>query len=180
MTTSEKLYTLEEFMVLAAKEAERRMELVEGRLIEMSPTGGKHGLICSILNFYLLSFIKPRNLGWTFSEGTAFEIAPETMLCPDVSFVSSTRLPEVGNGPIRLAPDLAIEVLSPHDSLETTRGKAKRWLGAGSRLVWIVKPRRQEVEVFRPGKEPVTLTREDLVDGAEILPGFVLEINEIF
>jgi Uma2 family endonuclease len=78
------------------------------------------------------------------------------------------------------APDLAVEVRSPHDSLRELSEKAGEYLSHGSRLVWIIDPRRREVTVFRPGHEPVTLARTDTLSGADVVSGFELPIARLF
>jgi Uma2 family endonuclease len=75
---------------------------------------------------------------------------------------------------------LAVEVRSPHNSVRELTEKAREYLSFGSRLVWIIDPRQQQVMVFRPGREPVTLSRGDILSGADVVPGFELPVARLF
>ena len=78
------------------------------------------------------------------------------------------------------APDLAVEVVSPGDTYREVDEKAKVWLSAGTRLVWVVNPLLRTVSVYRPGKAVVTLTEAEQLAGEELLPGFHCRIGDIF
>jgi len=75
---------------------------------------------------------------------------------------------------------LAVEVLSPLDSASDVLGKIDAWLEAGTRLVWVVDPKKKTVTVFAPKRQPMILKEKDVVDGEDLLPGFRLEVGEIF
>ena len=79
-----------------------------------------------------------------------------------------------------LAPDLAVEVLSPSDRIADALAKIAMYLDAGVRLVWLVDPASQTVTIFRPDAIPTKLDADDTLDGDEVLPGFTLPIAEIF
>ena len=117
---------------------------------------------------------------------SVYELArqPDTVRGPDVAFLSATRERElalVRERPfIAGAPDLAIEVLSTHDRAGEVFGKVSDYLAAGCRVVWVVDPVREEVTVFRSPFSPRVLSREELLDGEELLPGFSVRVAEIF
>src|ERR1044071_9176560 len=94
-----------------------RFELVRGELKVMSLTKPLHGIICSRLNFKLAGFVEEHDLGEAFGAETGFHVerAPDSVLGPDVAFVSRERLAAVENFEkhFPFAPDLAVEVLSP-------------------------------------------------------------------
>ena len=78
------------------------------------------------------------------------------------------------------APDLAVEVISPSDRTREVLGKVSDYLAAGSRIVWVVNPVREEVSVFRSPFAPRVLAGTDLLDGEDVLPGFFVSVAEIF
>jgi Uma2 family endonuclease len=107
---------------------------------------------------------------------------PDTVRGPDVAFVSSDRDHELAKERpfIPGAPDLAIEVLSTQDRPREVLGKISDYLTAGSRLVWVVDPAREEVSVFRSPFSPRVLAGHDTLDGEDVLPGFCVSLREIF
>jgi Uma2 family endonuclease len=160
-------------------------ELVEGRLVRMSPTGGKHGLVVMTLLATVHGFVEEQRLGEVFPAETGFWISPEgrpdTVLAPDLAFVREAREADAETeGYPRLAPDLVAEVASPSQGRAEMRAKAQRWLDAGVRLVWIVRTQSRTVEVCRPGVPVHTLTAEDELSGEDVLPGFAYPIARLF
>src|SRR4051812_40371658 len=117
MTTEarlEKLYTIEEFMMLP--DNGKHYELVEGRLEEMSPAGRKQGKIAAKLTILLGAYILEHKLGEIYVAEAAFVLAPGTVRCPDVAFLKAANLLGLNeDGAIPIRPDLAVEVKSPTD-----------------------------------------------------------------
>lgn len=106
----------------------------------------------------------------------------ETVRVPDVAFVRAERMPQ-GEARWhfpRLAPDLAVEVLSPTDRGRDVRAKVAMYQEAGVPLIWLVDPEAQTVTALALGKEPVTLTGADALDGGDVLPDLRIEVAEIF
>lgn len=169
-------------------------ELVDGRLVRMPASGFEASNIALDLAGELRAFVKPRGLGRvTGSDGTYNLTQPgdsgETGLVPDVAFVAADRLPPRGSPAytkaLPLAPDLVAEVVSPSQFRPEMKEKAERYVKAGVRLVWIVWPKRQEIDVWRPDDAGVaqlvaTLKRGDALDGLDVLPGFVYPLAELF
>jgi Uma2 family endonuclease len=161
-----------------------RYELVKGELITMSPSGSEHGVVVVNMTVLLAQHVKAKNLGIVFGAETGFKIAenPDTVLAPDVAFISRERIPESGI-PKKYwpgAPDLAVEVLSPGDTAREVEKKVGQWLGAGARLVWTVNPTRKSVTVHRASKDAYTFSEMDELDGEDIVPGFRYRVSEIF
>jgi Uma2 family endonuclease len=158
-------------------------ELVEGRLVQMPPPKPRHGKIAFMIGFILGQWVLPRTLGTLFAAETGFLIKrqPDTVLAADVAFVAAERgqgLDDTGYYPF--APDLAVEVASPGQTPKAMAMKARQWLSNGARLVWVVFPEAQQVEVWRPGSATRTLAVTDTLDGADVLPGFTCQISEFF
>ena len=182
MSTTTQIMTADELLKLPR--GRFRYELVEGELITMSPAGSEHGAIVVNLTVLIASHVRANNLGIVFGAETGFKIAenPDTVLAPDVAFISRERIPENGI-PKKYwpgAPDLAIEVLPPGDAAREVEVKVGRWLAAGTHLVWTVNPKRRSVTVHRSPKDSDTLSETDELDGEEIVPGFRCPVSEIF
>ncbi len=165
---------------------DHRYELVEGRLVRMSPTGGSHGRRSSDLNGALWTYATSHGVGVVLGAETGFNLTRagerrETVLAPDVAFVRAEHAPltETDDFP-RVAPDLAVEVASPSDTRKRMAEKARRWLDRDVRLVWVVWPRRREVDVWQPGAAaPRILTVVDTLDGGAVLPGFSIIVAQV-
>lgn len=165
-------------------------ELIDGRLVRMAPTGGGHGETSSDLNAALRAYVKAHALGTVLAAETGFLVsrpgAPETVLAPDVAFVRADRVPARGSpeykGFWHLAPDLVVEVVSPGQYRPEMAEKARKWLEAGTRLVWIVWPDAQQVDVWRTGADAPTATlgAGDMLDGLDVVPGFSYSVGSIF
>lgn len=168
----------------------RGYELVAGRLVKMTPAGLDHGDIASELNNVLRAFVKQHRLGKVFAAETGFLLSnpgePDTVLAPDVSFVRAERMPPKGSlerrGFGHMAPDLVVEVASPNQYRPELASKARLWLAAGVRLVWIVWPDSQQIDVWQPGRDPYvrTLRVRDTLDGGDVLPGFAYRVAALF
>jgi Uma2 family endonuclease len=161
-----------------------RYELVKGELVKMSPTGGKHGILAIRLGAALVQHIEANNLGEAFGAETGFILAtnPDTVRAPDVAFVSRERIPP-GDFPEKFwpsAPDLAVEVVSPSDTLYEVEEKIEEYLEAGVKLVWIVNRKKRTVTIYQSNVEPQTLTEADTLDGRDVVPGFQYSLARFF
>lgn len=162
-----------------------RYELVDGRLVRMSPTGGTHGLVVMALLRAVDEFVQERNLGLVLPAETGFWISPEgtpdTVLAPDLAFVRTSRETDARTEKFpRLAPDLIAEVASPSQGRAELGAKARRWSDSGVRLVWIVFPDDRTVEVWRNGALHRVLGAGEALSGEDVLPGFVTPLSELF
>ena len=161
-------------------------ELVEGQLVRMLPSGGGASSLALRLGGRIEAFVEQHNLGAVTGADGEFDLGHGTALAPDVAFVRAERVPPP-TSPIYekawpLAPDLAVEVASPNQYRPAMARKAQRYLNAGTRLVWVVWPKRKEVDVWRPGdsKPSATLSVGDVLDGLDILPGFTYPLERLF
>jgi Uma2 family endonuclease len=160
----------------------RLCELVDGTLVE-KPMGLKESLIAGALISFLRAFVVPRNLGLVSGEAGMMRLFAGLVRIPDVAFISWSRVPggKVPTEPVpQLAPDLAVEVLSPSNTPQEMERKRREYFGAGVRRVWIIDIDVRTVDVYTAPEGPVTISESQTLDGGEVLPGFVLPLRELF
>lgn len=173
------LLTVEDFVRLpeSVDGQDVRYELVEGKLITMSPGMLPHNRIRDRILVLLLNFVESRKLGTVVSE-QAFQLSEGTIRVPDVAFVRSGR-PLATDRPIEGAPDLAVEVVSPSNTPREIDQRISDYFAAGCRRVWVVYP--EDREEYIHGLAGVTRRRDDdPLEDAELLPGFSVEVSELF
>lgn len=172
-------------------DAEARYELVKGELWTMSPTGARHGVIALRLGRLIGNFVAENQLGEVFGAETGFILhrsvsGEDTVLAPDVGFVSHERLPDSAQieGFVPAAPDLAVEVFSPSQSHTQLMRKVMLYLRYGTRHVWLVDPGYETVSVYAAQSSGTMLTqvyeRDGIISGEEVLPGFTIPVAEVF
>lgn len=176
------LMSAEEF--LAHPSFDGKAELVRGELRVNPPPGAPHSAAASNLMVLLAIHVKPRQLGMVFADGAGYELLclPRTVRVPDVSFVQAGRLPQAGLGPglMKLAPDLAVEVLSPSDTESQFEERLEDYLVSGTQLVWVVDPMRRTVMVVSPDAPVRWLREDDMLNGGAVIVGFTCAVAEIF
>jgi Uma2 family endonuclease len=175
--------------LLTAEDVERislpgkQVELVRGRLVVREPPGTHHGAIAANLAYHLSDFVRRQRAGIVLAQDTGFKIGsnPDTVRAPDVAFVHKDRVDYIRRrGYAPLAPDLLAEILSPDDRPAEVLGKVAEWLGAGTKLVWVLDPERREVRVYRHDGTVAVLQSNDSLDGEDVLPGFRCPLTEVF
>ena len=176
------LMTPDEFLVCPLPDG--KAELVRGELRVMPPAGGPHGRAGTNLIVLLGAYLRGRNLGSVFGDGVGYQLLalPRTVRVPDVSYVRAHRLPTEGIGPglLKLAPDLAVEVLSPSESASELEEKLDDYRACGTPLIWVVDPVRRTVMLIA-SDAPVRWLREgDTLDGGPVVPGFTCGVAELF
>jgi Uma2 family endonuclease len=175
------LRTMSADELLAMPEDGIRRELVEGELREMSPAGGDHGEVGMRLTWRLAQHVESGGLGVSYTSDTGFRLArdPDTVRCPDVSFVSQARYVPT-KGVVEGAPDLAVEIVSPTDRYDEVLDKVHDYLNAGTRMVVVVHPPKRTVTVYRPRGEISVLTENDVLEGGDVVPGWSVPLHLIF
>lgn len=121
--------------------------------------------------------------GWAFGDGVGYRCFAEDqerVRRPDASFIRAERLAEVPEGFLVLAPDLAVEVVSPNDLYYEVEAKVAEYLDAGVQMVWLINPVGRNVRVFMPGKNTVELSAADRLTGGGVIPGFECPVSEFF
>ena len=158
-------------------------ELLEGELRQMPPTSGEHSRVELYIAFWLMHFVYSHRLGKVYGSDAGFRLkrSPDTVLCPDTSYVRAERVPQDDrSGIMELAPDLAVEVVSPSNTINEMDDKVAAYLEAGTSLVWVVRPRRRQVTVYTPDSPIRIFSENDVLDGGDVLPGFSLPFIDFF
>lgn len=175
-----KVWTDEEFMALP--DDGNKYELVNGELV-VGNSGAKHGYITSTLMIVLGGYVRSQKLGVMLDSSTAFNMKAGNKRSPDISFVSKDRLQglqELPNGFLQGAPDLAVEVLSPNNTVEEIHNKIVEYFENSAKLVWVVNPQEKYVLVYRSTEPNRLLKSGDDLDGEDVVPGFTFPVAELF
>ena len=182
MTTPEtKLLTAEDLLHLYSQDV--RGELVRGIFCKTPAGGMEKGVLSANFGVLLGKFIRPARLGrLTAGAGFWLERDPDTVRKASVAFMSTERLPLDARVPgyAEMAPDLVVEILSLGDTVRDLYDKARMWLTHGVTLVWVVYPESRTIEVHQSNDPVITLTENDTLDGAPVLPGFTLPVRDVF
>ncbi|HLY24733.1 MAG TPA: Uma2 family endonuclease [Aggregatilineales bacterium] len=172
--------SVEEFEKIAAlpENADRALEYIGGEIVEVvsNSLSSQIGInIGAEIRFYL----KANDIGYLTGEQGGYRVSGEDYM-PDVGFISKARHPKRPRETwVPIAPDLAVEVVSPTDRPKDIGDKIANYLAAGT-VAWYFYPEAQEVKVYQPGKPVKTLTINDTLDGGKVLPGFKVALKDIF
>jgi Uma2 family endonuclease len=161
---------------------DRICELIDGTLVE-KPMASFESLLALVLAHFLHLYLDEHDLGVLLGESGFMRLFPGQVRAPDVSFISWKRMPnqEFPRDAITpLAPDLAVEILSPSNTEAEMRRKLRDYFRAGSKLVWLVDPEGRTVRVYTSPRRSVQFTEEDTLTGGKVLPGFSLSIRAWF
>jgi Uma2 family endonuclease len=184
MIVQERFYTANDLLMLP--EDGNRYELVRGELVAMNPPNHNHALLSGRLFTRLSVYAEDKQLGYvTGSDGgyllhTDPETGKETVRVPDVAFYSKDRKPIDGRQIYVGAPDLAVEVISPSETYISIGEKLKDYVTNGVQVVWLVYPEAKCVEIHKPNVEAVTLDTDAMLENADLLPGFTLNLHNLF
>jgi Uma2 family endonuclease len=161
----------------------RLYELVDGKLVEKQMSDFAQ-LVANLLNDELALWAKHTGSGRSFVEATyrCFPHAPAMVRRPDVSFIAHSRLAayQWGQGHLTIAPDLAVEVVSPNDEVLELDRKINDYFRAGVRRVWVINPEQQTLRVHRAPGDLSELIGDADVSDDQLLPGFRCPLPGLF
>lgn len=181
MATVAKLMTAEEFWLLP--ETEMRQSLVRGEVEETMPPGARHGIVAITFATFLRQWAQEQAAGVIGAE-SGFVLArdPDIVRGPDVYFVRAERIPADGLPEAfwHLAPDLAIEVVSPSESAQEVQEKVEDFLAAGTALVWVAYPKNRLVVAHTADNLARTYRADDTLTAPDVLPGFSCPVAALF
>jgi Uma2 family endonuclease len=161
-----------------------RYELIDGQLVERK-VGAKSSLAATNLLGLVWHFVRSNNLGLVFQADCGYQIfaeEPGRVRFADGSFLRRGKMPEdrVPQGHCRVAPDVVIEAVSPNDTAYEVEDKIAQWLGAGVRLVWVLYPEAQRVQVHRADGTVTKLRSAEQLSGEDVIPEFQCPVAEVF
>jgi Uma2 family endonuclease len=169
---------------LLAMPDEKGFELVDGEFVERNVSVLSSWIGCEIAGLIGHHVREPR-LGWVLGADIGiqcFAHSPNTVRKPDVSFVRAGRLTwdQIGDGWLRVVPDLVVEVISPNDLAEDVEEKIEMFHRVGVPLIWVVSPTARTVRILRSNGLTTILREGDELSGEDVIPGFVCPVASIF
>src|SRR5688572_8662204 len=153
-----------------------RYELIDGRPKE-KVMGAESDEIGGLLLTQFNNYIRPRKLGRAYPSQTGFQCfpgKPKLVRMPDTSFVAANRLPgdRSPEGYITVAPDLAVEVVSPNETYEEVEAKVAEYRSAGVKLIWVISPKSRTVLIRRLDGTCAEVGESGTLSGENVIPGF--------
>ena len=176
-------------MSLTAKDLEKlqsqidddhRLELVDGEVIVMSPSGYESDEVVARVIGKLFPHVDGNRLGRITASSAGFTLPNSNTRAPDVSFVTAERLRRAPRSFAKLAPDLMFEVKSPEDTLKKLRDKIDDFLSQGTRVGILIHPEQRWVEIRRSGQNSVTLRDGDMLSIPDLLPGWEVAVSDLW
>ena len=159
-------------------------QLETGEIVIMAPTGGESGNRNIEISMQLQIWAKKDGTGKAFDSSTEFRLPRGSARSPDASWVKLTRWNALS--PVErkkfppLCPEFVLELRSETDRLSDLQEKLVEYINNGALLGWIIDPFTKSVYVYRPNQEPEILQNPATVSGDPVLPGFALDLQEIF
>ena len=185
MVFQERLYTAEEFyeFVNRPENKDKWYELYRGVIYEAIMPSPIHAIISLLIAKVISDFVTKYNLGHVVGDGCHFYLPNGDTFIPDTAFVSKERQPTIPPK-FELAPDLAVEIVSPSNRPHEILDKVESYIECGTKLVWVVYPDDKVVDVWSPveggGQRKRKLDINGVLDGEDVLPGFKLPVRQIF
>jgi|SRR6185437_11014000 len=174
------LLTAEEFDNYPFEE-DKRYELDEGEMIEMTRPAYDHNRIVINLTFFLQVYFRSNQSGETLNSENLFALSPATRRSPDISVILGNRRKELrGAKVISIIPDIAVEVLSPSETPRMIHRKLTQYFEAGIKQVWIIDQPSRTVEIWNGPALPDRALGEDELLQSALLPDFQVEVAELF
>lgn len=161
-----------------------RFELLDG-IPKEKPMGAEADRIANRIGGRIDVFVEARKLGLAFGSQTGYQCfpgRPKRVRMPDASFVAKGRLPgdQAPKGYVTIAPDLAVEVVSPGEFSEELSEKLADYRSAGIRLVWVVSPTTRVVQIRRADGTIAEIDETGTLSGEDVLPGFTCPVADLF
>lgn len=164
---------------------DRIVELVEGEIVDMPLPNPIHAAILGTLSAEIINFVRKRDLGRVLVGDAPFVLernaeGRDTLRGLDIAYISAERFPgKLPRSPLHVAPDLAVEIISPSNKAEDIEKKIEQFLDAGTTLIWIVYPDLRSIAVHMHDGT-FKLKESELLTGGDVLAGFEIPVSDIF
>jgi Uma2 family endonuclease len=174
--------TVKDLEAFQVQHPDHRLELVDGEIIVMSPSGLESDEIAAEIIRQLGNWVRPRRLGRVAASSAGYVLpnASEDVRAPDASFIRADRLRRTTRKFAQLVPDLMFEVASESDRPDKLREKIQMFLELGTQVGVLVDPRVQTLEVQRLGETAIVLRDGDVLTVPDLLPGWEMEVSSIW
>jgi Uma2 family endonuclease len=177
--------THEQFQQIAAVNRELRLErTATGELIVMPPTGSETGNRNLDIEGQLWLWNRQTKLGVAFNSSSGFKLPNGADRSPDASWVKlerwQTLTAKQQEGFAPLCPDFVVELRSKSDNLEPLREKMREYMANGARLGWLIDRKNQKVEIYRQNQDVEILNNPSTLSGEDVLPGFILDLTDVW
>jgi Uma2 family endonuclease len=177
--------TSDQFYQLCAANPDLKLERnANGELIVMPPTGGETGKRNSNINLQLGIWNERTQMGELFDSSTGFTLPNHADRSPDAAWIEKSRWEALTSEQrekfIPLCPDFVIELLSPSDRLSQIQEKMREYMENGCRLGLLINRRNRQVEIYRLGREVEVLDAPSIISCEDVLPGFILNMQQIW
>ncbi len=158
-------------------------ELIEGRVVRMSPTKVSHGRFEYRIARLIGEFVEKNQLGEVMvgEVGIYVRRNPDTIRAADVLYISTERLAQATpNDFLDVAPELVVEILSPYDRWSEMRRKLRDYFAAGVQVVLVVEPDTKTIVAFRSTTDSIEFEHDAVLTIEDVLPDFKLPVVDIF
>jgi Uma2 family endonuclease len=177
--------TEDQFFELCQNNRDLKFEwTASGVLTIMPPTGGETSNRNMELSYQLQAWSRQNNLGKAFDSSGGFKLPNGADRSPDASWVRRDRwdtlTPKQREKFVPLCPDFLVELRPGSDALKPLQNKMKEYQENGAKLGWLIDPKNQRVEIYRPDQEVEILENPTTLSGENILPGFILDLTSIW
>jgi Uma2 family endonuclease len=181
MFIDQRTFSLDEYHAFCElpENRDRLFELVDGHVVGKS-SDFIPSEIALIVAHLVKDWLDQNPIGRVSGADGTYILSPEHEFMPDVDYISKVRMPDKPPRQVLMAPDLAVEVKSPTDTIRKMREKVEIYLAHGTQIVWLVFPDTQRVEVYTPDGEILDVGMDDELTGGTVLPGFTLALRKIF
>jgi Uma2 family endonuclease len=163
---------------------DKRLELVEGAIQEMPPSSTRNTVIAGLFNFFFNLYLQENPIGYASVPDGGYLMANGNVRQPDAAYISKARYPQLRDNVFPVAPEIAVEVISPSESAAHIRAKVRDYLSSGTIYVWAAYPDDETVDVHRLNPDGTILVRklthDETLQADDVLPGFALEVKKVF
>jgi Uma2 family endonuclease len=171
--------TIQDLEKMQADYPDYRMELIDGNILIMSPSGYESEEVGTEFAALLRNWVRPRQLGRVVGSSAGFKLPNTNLRAPDVSFIKAERLKRSTEDYAELVPDLVVEVKSKTDSIDKLREKIQEFIGLGTQVGILINPKSRTIEVYSAEKK-IIFGDGDVLTLPDLFPGWEVAVSEIW